>query len=242
MTPIKRTEAEDRKACQHLIKEAEIKREQGDAAIASGLLMTAIFLALGIRDRKLAGEAMGHLLVCCKHGYEASGNPDFAYFGQSLSILGQEALELARPQRAVFHLREGDFAAAVDGDYRQAENSYRCALALVGKRDKARYAEYLSHLGFAQTSNGNDLGLIHLREAEKTMRADKKMRPFHRLTVLCGILIRIAQAAKALGKKDLVKPALLEAKKIAAELRDKHGMPLRARHVAEAARMLGVRL
>lgn len=239
--PKKRSNVQDRNAAKQLIRDAELMREQGEPEIAAGMLQTAFFLALKMDDDDLAADSGGHLLVCYKLAEEMTRNTQYAVFGVHFAESCMAFLDVPDPVYAVFSLRKGDFYTLLD-DYSEAEPCYQEAIKLAGRRNKARYAEYLGHLGLCQAINKKEIGLANLMEAEELIRKDKSLREFHRLTVLCGILMRKASAAAALGKKNMVKPALLEAAALAKTLKEQHHMPVRFAQVREATKRLGVRL
>lgn len=243
----KRPNLQDRKAAKLLIHDAEIKREQGEPAIAAGMLETAIFLAIGNRDVLLAVEAIGHLVACYLRSYKQTGDKNFFDLGfQTIEMGIGLSLRNKTPGTylGMLYLRRGDFHLE-SGEIDSAAADHRKALELVGKRNAARYAEYLGHYGHSLGLMGGGAGREGLRvltDAENIIRKDKKLREFHRLTVLCGILIRKAQTAYPNNRQDLIGASLREAAAIAAELRDRHGFPNRISDVKTAARELGIRL
>ena len=212
-----------------LIEKGELAREQGKFAVAQAYFDQVIFLAGQKRQWKYAIDAMGHQLIILKHLYNQNRDKNFLELMLSVIVVG---LKISRREKlplsvqAPLILRWGDYYL-LQKKYKESLRYYAKAMRVVGIKEKGVYAEYMGFYGHALVMSGKKIGFKYLEKAVRMIKGDKTLRPFHRLSVLCGLHLRTAEAAQTVQDDDLVQDSLNAAKEAATWLDKKYKQPMR---------------
>jgi tetratricopeptide (TPR) repeat protein len=211
-----------------LIEEAEITREQGKMDKSLALLSEAIIEAGRNNDWDSVLAALGQRIITYLHLYQETGDKNFLELFWADT---QGGLKIARrtkasgENKAPLMLRIGQYHGLM-GDHLTASSYHTAALNLLPRKKDGRFAEYLGFKGVELALAGNKKGLTDLEEALRIIETDTELRPFHKLVIKSGILLRIAEA-KYKFKDKTWNDALDDAFDIAETLSRKHKMKMR---------------
>lgn len=181
-----------------LIERAEIDRERGKTEQALEALESIRSEASAAGDAEMVGLATAHIVLCYKHLYQNTANKLF------LSKMETEidralALPIQDQHKAVFWLRRCDIESE-RGDFSRAEAFCKRACDLVEKNGGAE-AEYLGHLAEVKTMIGKFTEAENLfTQAISILNTTRDLRPFHRVTLKCGLLARQTRLEMAQGR------------------------------------------
>jgi len=175
-----------------------------------------------------------------------------------LEELGQAAakgLKIAEEQdihgqpKSVVLLRLGDYYY-LGGNFQEAANKYKEAVAEIKDYDRPDkntiYAEYLGHYGNALGMAGDEKGLVELNRAlgiaenlieGEDQERSQEVRPFHKLIISSGILMRLAEVCLKQGKKVQAEQAFERAQQEAEELQDKYNIAVRLNDLAKLRKL-----
>lgn len=233
------------------INRGELAREKGQDEKALSMLDKAIFEAGKKKDYASLLSALSHKLLIWKHAYLKTKD------GVFLELMRYEAmagLDIAKAKnnkgfQAIFLLRLGHYEQ-YRGNYKQAVTLMSQGIKLTDRKDLAKYSEYLGHLGLSQSLAGNSdarqsrgrspdrkrrdkKGLSTLRQSLKLIEKAKKVRPFHRLVIHSGILLRTSIALNKFGKKSETREMQDAAIELSKILTNKYKMPMRLHEALE---------
>jgi tetratricopeptide (TPR) repeat protein len=226
-----------------LITNAETAREQQRYSEAIGLLNQALMSSAEFNLPEKLLSIFGHKAVVFKHLYEMTGSQIYLEMLQGEAIMGlriAERFDLTGTLKAALLMRSGDYHMARQ-EYFQAENLYKQAVSLVDQEKPGEYAEYLSHLAFAEVCNDKPDSLENLKFSYSMAASDESLQSFRRMIVLSGIKLRIAQALSHLNKIDEASIQLKEASTQAESLNSEFKMPMRLRQVDAIKDKLGLK-
>ncbi len=223
------------------IAELERAREQGDAQRALELSNHLLYEAAASGDSRKLVEVLQHRLEVYKHAFQATGEPLFL---ELMRADVETGLRLAAAHefpdaQATFQLRLGD-TLLLRGDAVGSLPAYREAVSLVDpETNPARRAEFLSHLGRARAKAGElEQSKQDLEQSLRLAEAAEGVRPFHKLIIVSGILMRLAEWAKLSGDTGASKGYLDRASVMARELNAEHQMPMRLKQIEQLEREL----
>ncbi len=215
-----------------IFEQFEILSETGKITDAESLINQQLKEFLKSRDFKNYLEGIGHKVHIFKKFFKATNNP--AYLHQILEQI-DKALQICKQQHitghalAVMHLRKGDAFYSLSRLLEALEEhkkAYAQVLADKGVEDFTK-AEFLGHLALSKAANGFEDSLIDFNSALSLVRQSNSpsLRPWHRLILETGILLKKAECLKILKKPQTeVFAAIQEAKPKALELLNKYNM------------------
>jgi tetratricopeptide (TPR) repeat protein len=221
-------------AFNQLIGQAEELREQEDYVKAACTFNRAMLLAAEKREADNLVSAICHNLLIHKYLYENSKNPLFL---EMMHAEANKALDIAEKfgapsgSKAMALLRIGDFHFELK-QYEKAEEHYGEALALLNG-DDGEYPHYLSVLGLSQVLAGKkDEGMKKIEDALKKAEGDSSLRPFHKLIVLSGIMMRKGHALASQEKIALANEVFMKTEELCKMLASEFGMPVRLKQLS----------
>jgi tetratricopeptide (TPR) repeat protein len=212
-----------------IISEGEEAREREDYPRAFERFDQAIVLAATKSDLTTLINALAHKLLIYKNLYQKTGNNWFNELMAGDAKTGLKIVEksglLGQP-KAVILLRLGDYHINKK-NYELAATAYKEGLENSDVNKPGEYAEYLSHLAWAQGLMGDKDAIAHLKKSLEIAESDTNLRPFHRLVILSGINMRLAEVYKVQDNPEESLAALDIAEKMAKELQSEFHMPMR---------------
>lgn len=218
-----------------LTEQGELAREKNQDAKALSLLDQAILEAGRKKDYASLLLALSHKLLVWKHAYLKTRDQAFLelMLGEARSgLIIAKNTQVEKGLQAIFLLRIGH-CFQYRNNYKLAEHYTKQAVQLISKKDQAKYAEYLGHYGLSQSLAKDKKGLDSLKQALKIIEKAKKVRPFHKLVIHSGLLLRTAIALKKFGKKQETEDMLFAATEISKILAKKYKMPMRLYQIQE---------
>lgn len=216
-----------------IIEKGEIAREEENYSLALKCFDEAALQAGKENKWQYVIEIIGHRTIIFIHHYWKTHDPSFLEL-----MLGEikAGLEIAKKKKisaeiyAPLLLRWGDYYRR-QGKAKEAVPYYAKALRAIGNKNKARHAEFLGFYGEALALSGNRDGLRKLQQALSVIEKDKSLRPFHKLTVRCGINLRFVDCYLKHKEIGLANKHLDEAEKDALVLAEKYKQNVRLGNV-----------
>ncbi|MBI3952512.1 MAG: hypothetical protein HY336_00985 [Candidatus Doudnabacteria bacterium] len=212
-----------------LIDKGELAREKGQNEKALSVLDKAVFVASQKKNYPSLLQALAHKLLVWKHLYLKTKDPAFLELMKSDAEAGlaiAKEKKVSKEFQAVFLLRIGHYYQYVS-KYKEAVKFTKQAVNLIDEKKSGKYAEYLGHNGLSLTLSGQKQGLAILRKSLEIIKKAKNLRPFHKLVIHTGILMRLAISLNKFNKKSEAKDMLASAEKLAMILAKKYKMPFR---------------
>ncbi len=216
-----------------LIQKAEIAREHNQQTKALELLDLTL-IEVGLKKRyDLMLETLAQRLIIWLHYFQSTGDASFlellvadARAGYAIGTTkkvkkGLVAIMLHRIGHYHFYKKE----------FKESAIFYKASLEDLLPKDKGQIAEYTGHYALSLILSGDKKGLTKLKQALVLASDDKKLRPFHKLIIESGLLIRLAIASWHLKDRKMYQEYLDEAQVLALVLKDKYKMPQRLQQI-----------
>ncbi len=217
---------------------------QGDTAKALASFELAFIQAANQENDAELLNCIAHIAIIYKHQFHTLAPEDphripfvemmGAYAMAGVRIADQKAI-IGQPRSAAI-LRVGDYYYA-KSMYQQAADTYHDAIEEMknyeGLDKDLILAEYRGHYGQALGMIGDETGIKELNEALQTIEGlqEEQVRPFHKLIILTGIFMRLAEVYLHLGKQKDAENVLAKALPMAEDLAQKYDMPDRRKQL-----------
>lgn len=215
-----------------LFERVEEARETGKYAEALSFAEQAVVAAVDQELPSKCVNALGHKLIIYKHLFQKSENQlynELMYGDIQTGLAICKQYTLTGQPLAVMLTRQGDYFVHKE-QYAESVPHYEAAYEQIAEVSKGKFgelAEYLSHLGIARALAGDDRGLQDVEQAFAWIKQDTELRPFHKLTIVSGILFRLAALYGKRGDTLRFNEYFNQAMERARELKDVYNMPMR---------------
>jgi tetratricopeptide (TPR) repeat protein len=226
---------------------------QGDSAAALSYLEKAVIEAVKEGNDKELLNTIAHIAIVYKHQFHTL-DPKDPMRVPFIELMGAHALAgiriaeekkiFGQPKSAV-QFRYGDYFYA-KGDYSQAADEYNKALSELeqyeGEDKEKIQAEYLGHYGQALGMNGNTEGLTVMHKALESIQnsSESKERPFEKMIIASGLLMRIAEVSLNMQDTPSALDALTKAQEMAIALNDSYNIPNRFKQIQTIKEVTGL--
>lgn len=210
------------------IKQGEMATEHQQHPEAMQAYTMAILTAANNKNYEQVVQALGQRLIIYKHKWQLSGDAVFLELLKGDADTGTAIVEkysLEGHSKAVMLLRSGDYFYE-NKNYSEAANNYANAVDNLPEGDIAQ-PEFLGHLGVALCLSGDNGGLEKLNTALNLAEADRNLRPFHKIIIISGIQMRLAESEYAFGNIEKAKEHLEIAFQLGKELESEHNIGMR---------------
>ena len=232
-----------------LKQQGEIASERGQQDKALSCLDRALVMALKGKDYAGAINVLGHHLHIYKVLFQETGDKNFMEMFYSDVLAGLRLAEknnIRGQAKSVMLLRAGDLLYVYERLSQKQPNSMHWRLRELNKTSKqpaGTHAEYIGHWAVALAQIGKlKFALTTFDQAFELLKRDSELRPFHRLIIESGILLRRAEAYGAFKRKNDAEKDLLQAKEVSSRLKRKFGMGARLKQTVELAKQLRIKI
>ena len=244
MTDFKQEDINKQQSAQDLKDLGEKAGLLGQTANALSYFEQAFIAAVHEHNDNELINILAHISIIYKHQFHLLDDTDIQRipFIEMMGAHAQAGVHIAeekgisgQPKSAVM-LRVGDYYFAKK-DYTEAAQRYHLALEELKEYDRPDknqiYAEYVGHYGQALGMSGDIQGVVELNKALGITEAltEEQVRPFHKLILLTGLLLRLAEVHMHFNNIEEAKAVLVKAEPIAKDLDHTHNMPDRLKQI-----------